>query len=94
MTAKPSYHETTDRVADSLHHAVDSAAERARPAEERARERAARAAEKARESADHARARSHEMAGTIGTYVQENPLMALGIAFAAGTLVSSLMRRH
>jgi ElaB/YqjD/DUF883 family membrane-anchored ribosome-binding protein len=94
MAAKPSSHETTDHLAESLHHAVDSAAERAGPAEERVRAQAARAADKARESADYARTRSREVASSVGNYVQENPLMALGIAFAAGTLVSSLLRRR
>lgn len=94
MSNKGSSHDTTDKVAKTVHEAVDSVAERAAPAEERVRESAAKAAERAREGAEYARARTHDMTERVCDYVKENPLMALGIAFAAGTVVSSILRRH
>jgi ElaB/YqjD/DUF883 family membrane-anchored ribosome-binding protein len=80
---------TTGRVAHSLHDAVDAAAAKAGGAEERLREQAG----KAREAAEHARTRAGEVAGTVANYARDNPLAALGIAFAAGVVVASLARR-
>jgi ElaB/YqjD/DUF883 family membrane-anchored ribosome-binding protein len=80
---------TTARVADNLHGAVDAAASTAGNAEERLREQA----EKAREMAERARAQAGEVVGTVTRYTRENPLAALGIAFAAGVVVASLTRR-
>jgi ElaB/YqjD/DUF883 family membrane-anchored ribosome-binding protein len=89
MTESSPHSPTTARVADNLHDAVDAAAASAGNAEERLREQA----EKAREVADYARVRAGEVVDTVARYTRDNPLAALGIAFAAGVVVASLTRR-
>jgi ElaB/YqjD/DUF883 family membrane-anchored ribosome-binding protein len=71
--------QTTDRMADKAHDAVDSAAEKVNQAEERLREAAAQ---------------GQDVLASVSTYVKENPLTALGLAFAAGTIFSSMTRRR
>ncbi|MBA3979246.1 MAG: hypothetical protein C0462_01460 [Alcanivorax sp.] len=93
MAKGNSTHQTTDKVAQSLHGAVDTAASRAAPAEEKLRQEANEAAARLREGREYARSRSEEMLGNVTGYVRENPLTALGLAFAAGTLFSALTRR-
>ncbi len=77
--AKSSSHQTTEKVADRAHEAVDSAAEKAGRAEERLRE---------------ATEQGHDVVTAVTEYVKENPLTALGLAFAAGTIFSSMTRRR
>lgn len=84
MAKSPSpTHETTDRFANRAHEAVDSAAETVKHAEERIRE-----------TTEQARVRSQDLISSVGEYVKDNPLTALGIAFAAGTIFSALTRRR
>lgn len=75
-------HETVDKVADT-----------ARSAEQQARGAASRAADKAREAEGRMRTAADEGLTTIRSYVEQNPLASAGIAFAAGIVVSSLLRR-
>jgi ElaB/YqjD/DUF883 family membrane-anchored ribosome-binding protein len=89
MTDQDQQAPTTSRVADNLHGAVDAAAARAGAAEEHLREHA----DKAREAADYARTRAAEVADSVSRYTRDNPLAALGIAFAAGVVLASLTRR-
>ncbi len=77
--AESSSHQTTEKVADKAHDAVDSAAEKAARAEERLRE---------------ATEQGHDVITAVTEYVKENPLTALGLAFAAGTIFSSMTRRR
>lgn len=71
--------DTAEKLADKAHEAVDSAAEKVGDAEEKLREMAAQ---------------SQDVLAAVSSYVKENPLTALGIAFAAGTIFSSLTRRR
>lgn len=87
-------HEITDQVSGKLHDAVDKAAGSLGPAEEKIRREAQAAGERLREGREQAHARADDMVGTVCTYVRDNPLAALGIAFVAGSLVSSLTRRR
>lgn len=77
--AKSTTQETTEKMADKAHDAVDSAAEKAARAEERLRE---------------ASEQGHDVLTAVSDYVKENPLTALGLAFAAGTIFSSITRRR
>lgn len=79
----------TARVADSLHDAVDAAAAKVAGAEEQLREQA----EKVQQSTEYAKTRAKEVVGAVADYTRDNPLAAVGIAFAAGALLASLMRR-
>lgn len=75
-------HATTDRLSERAHETVDRIAKTAGKGEERIRHEAADAKE-----------RSDETLQAISTFVRDNPLTSLGIAFAAGSLLSALKRR-
>lgn len=75
-------HKATDKAADKAHEAVDVAAEKAGQAEDYLRGAAERAGEQ-----------SQDLLATVTDYVQKNPITAIALAFAAGTLYSSITRR-
>jgi ElaB/YqjD/DUF883 family membrane-anchored ribosome-binding protein len=94
MATQASEHETTDQVASKAHEAVDRAAETAGKAEEYTRQHAAHADERVREAAAQGRQWADDVLERVTSYVRENPLMSIGIAFVAGALYSSLRRRR
>ncbi len=94
MATRASRHGTTDQVAGKAHEAVDRAAETARKAEEYAREHASHADERVREAAAVGRQRADDVLDRVNSYVRDNPLISIGIAFAVGALCSSLRRRR
>jgi ElaB/YqjD/DUF883 family membrane-anchored ribosome-binding protein len=85
---------TTGRVAAQGHELLDRVAEHAAPAEERIRETLSHADDRVREGAHNARQSSEDVVRVVGNYVRDNPLTAIGLAFVAGTVVSSLTRRR
>ncbi len=87
-------HGTTNRVAGKVHESIDRLAAKAGHAEERLRHDAGTAQGRLRESGHHARERSEDLLSTACDYVRENPMTAIGLAFAAGTLVAWLRRRR
>ncbi|WP_024326477.1 YqjD family protein [Thioalkalivibrio sp. AKL19] len=92
-TPGTSEHATTDRLSERAHETVDQAAKTAAKAEERIRHQAAGAEERVKEAGQQVKERSDETLKSVTGFVRENPLLSLGIAFAAGTLVSALRRR-
>lgn len=84
---------TAQRFAEKAHETIDRAAEAATAAEQTLRSTAARAAEKLKGSQEVAGETMDEGLDAIRRYIEQNPLMAAGIAFAAGLVVSSLLRR-
>lgn len=93
-TAAPASSESvSDRLAGSAHEAVDRAAERAKRAEETIRQSAMESSRAAHEKVDAARQELDVLAGKVERYVKSNPVTAAGVAFAAGVLLSSLLRR-
>jgi ElaB/YqjD/DUF883 family membrane-anchored ribosome-binding protein len=84
---------TTQRLAEKAHQTVDRAAEVATEAEATLRSSAARAAETFRAGEERAAETLDEGLTKVRTYVEKNPLASAGIAFAAGIVVSMLMRR-
>ncbi len=84
---------TTERLADVAHDVVDKAAARTADVERAARHNAERAREKAYETASTAQQTSQTAMRTVTEYTQQNPLSALGTAFAAGIMLSALLRR-
>lgn len=88
-----SEHATTDRLSENAHGSVDQIARTAGKAEENIRHGAAKMQESARDVGQKAKARSDESLHAITVFVRDNPLVSLGLAFGAGTLLSSL-RRH
>lgn len=75
-------HATTDHLSERAHESVDRIAKTAGKGEERLRHEAANVKE-----------RSDDTLQAVSTFVRDNPLTSLGIAFAAGSLLSALKRR-
>lgn len=86
-----SAHPFTDKAQETLQSSVDRLAQSAARAEENIRATAA-------DSADNMAARKAQMdakwkSSGVRKYAVENPVAAAGIAFAAGMLVTSLLRK-
>lgn len=94
MTIKEQAHDTTTHLAEKMHSAIDKTAESVAQAEERLRKGAAQAAETMHKGSHCAQEKTQETICAIAGYVRENPLLSLGIAFAAGSLIASLTRRR
>ena len=88
--AEPS-HPVTDQLKESLHASVDKLADSAGIAEENLRRTASSSAENM--SARKRLAQQKWQASKVRKYAIENPVAAAGIAFAAGMLVTSLLRK-
>lgn len=86
-------HATTDRLSERAHESVDQIAKTAGKAEERVRHEAADADARVRDAGQKVKERSGETLQSVSGFVRDNPLTSLGIAFAAGTLLSALRRR-
>lgn len=84
---------SVDRAAQSAHEAIDRVAAKAGPAVERMRSAAASAAERLQGKAGSLGEAPDQWLDSCRTYVRENPLTAVGIAVAAGVLLSRLSSR-
>lgn len=84
---------TTDRFAARAHETVDTIAERAQRAEREVRSAAERTAEHARDLRDEYTDAAEQNLRRATSYVESNPLAFAGIAFVAGVLFSTLLRR-
>lgn len=78
--AEQELHSATERLAHAAHRAVDSLSEYGRPTEERLRE-----------SSRMARERSHELVDQVSHYVEEHPVVAIGMAVAVGFAVGMMI---
>jgi len=74
--------------------AIDSAEEKAHETLEKAREKAEDVVDKAHEIEADIQESVAELTGTVTRYINEKPLQAAGIAFAAGVLTTLLIRRR
>jgi ElaB/YqjD/DUF883 family membrane-anchored ribosome-binding protein len=77
-----------------MHETVDRVAETARTAEQHIRARAAELGDQARETEERALQALESNLHKVRVYVEENPLMSAGIAFAAGVVLSGLLTRR
>jgi ElaB/YqjD/DUF883 family membrane-anchored ribosome-binding protein len=97
MTQSPipsdSGNSTSDRVASMAHETIDRVTPRANRAEHEVRGAAARAAGSAKLMQEHAVEAAEQNVRKLRSYIESNPLTTAGIAFAAGVLLSSLVRR-
>ena len=86
-------HGMTDGLAKSAHEAVDVVAESAASAEQKLRDANAVAKKNIQAGEERVLDKSSEISEGVREYTGSNPLMALGIAFATGLLVSAVMRK-
>lgn len=97
MTSRNGHKESdtamTDRFAAKAHETVDTIAESAQRAEREVRSAASRTAEQARLVQEEAKERAEKTLRTASSYAESNPLAFAGIAFAAGVLLTTLLRR-
>jgi len=83
MSAKSGNHAVTDNVADHAHEAVDTIAHSVGKGEEGVRDTG-------RQVQEH----SEALVSSVHAFVRDNPMTSIGLAFAAGTLLSILTRRN
>lgn len=83
----------TEQLATKAHEAVDAVAERAQRKEREIRQTAARTAEQARQLRDEYAQSAEQGLRRATSYVESNPLAFAGMAFVAGVLLASLIRR-
>jgi len=80
-----------DKVTKTLHQSVDNLGGHASVAEEKIRNTAASSAETLGEKQQQAK--QYWDGSAVGKYTKEHPVATAGIAFAAGMLVTTLLRR-
>jgi ElaB/YqjD/DUF883 family membrane-anchored ribosome-binding protein len=95
MADKSSRNEATEteRLVKVLHEALDRVAEHAGGAEEQVRDSAASVQERVRSTGRQVSAKGGEAANVIEEYVDDHPWAAVGLAFGAGIILSSMLRR-
>jgi ElaB/YqjD/DUF883 family membrane-anchored ribosome-binding protein len=84
---------TSDRLASMAHETIDRVIPKANRAEHEVRGAATRAANSAKLMQGHAVEAAEENVRKLRSYIESNPLTTAGIAFAAGALLSALIRR-
>ena len=83
----------TEQVRKTAHRAVDQAAEKAGAVEEKVRTEADRLKEIADNQREATRQKIDAGLRRTDRFIQERPLAAAGIAFAAGAVAAMLLRR-
>ncbi|TYK65730.1 DUF883 domain-containing protein [Colwellia echini] len=81
----------SDNVTETLHQSVDTLGEHAANAETRIRETASHSSETIADK--QIQLKEYWDQSNVGKYAKENPLATAGIAFAAGMLLSSFLRK-
>lgn len=84
---------TTNRVAQAMHDIVDETAEKAETFEAQLRENASSAGEDLEAGQDLVQQQIDESLAKVERFVKEQPVASAGIAFAAGIVVSAMLRR-
>lgn len=74
--------------------AIDSAEEKTVETLETAREKAEKLVDKAHQVENDLSESVSELSGTVTRYINEKPLQAAGIAFAAGVLATLILRKR
>lgn len=84
---------TTDRIASMAHDTIDRVAETANQAEREVRTAAKSAATQARNLQDNALEAADDNVRRVRSYIEENPFASAAMAFVAGIVLSTFMRR-
>lgn len=82
-----------ETLANAAHEAVDSVTKKASAAEESIRSTASESSEAIQEKLETAKKDLGELSAKVERYARTNPLAAAGIAFVAGIVVTSVLRR-
>jgi len=83
----------TNRAAKAAHDAIDSTKSKAEEVERQLRRKAAVAGEKVEHSQEVAAEKFDRTLDDVQAFIKEKPVAAAGIAFAAGVIATSLLRR-
>ena len=83
----------TDRLASMAHDTIDRVTPRISRAEQEVRSAAAKTADGAKNLQAQAMEATEQGLASARSYIESNPLTTAAIAFAAGALLSSLVRR-
>jgi ElaB/YqjD/DUF883 family membrane-anchored ribosome-binding protein len=83
----------TERLAERAHESIEGAAETAAHAEREIRRAATEAAERFRRSEAEVAELLDQNLRRVRDYIEKNPVQSAAIAFAAGVVLSSLLRR-
>jgi ElaB/YqjD/DUF883 family membrane-anchored ribosome-binding protein len=83
----------TDRIAERAHRTIDGAAGSMNEAERELRRTAAEAADRVRRSEEQMAAAVDENIEKVKSYIEKNPIASAGIAFVAGLVLSTFLRR-
>jgi ElaB/YqjD/DUF883 family membrane-anchored ribosome-binding protein len=92
-TANAAATPTTHRASEKAHDTVDKLADSAATAEERIRGAVASGEEQLREKQKVAKESAEKAIEQVRQYTRDNPLMAAGIAFAAGLFFARIVGR-
>jgi ElaB/YqjD/DUF883 family membrane-anchored ribosome-binding protein len=84
---------TSDRLASMAHETIDRVTPKANRAEHEVRGAAAKAADGAKLLQENAVKATEENLRKARSFIESNPLATAAIAFAAGALLSTLVRR-
>ncbi len=84
---------STDRLASMAHDTIDRVTPRISRAEQEVRSAAAKTADGAKNLQAQAVQATEEGLANARSYIEKNPLTTAAIAFAAGALLSTLVRR-
>jgi ElaB/YqjD/DUF883 family membrane-anchored ribosome-binding protein len=84
---------TSDRLASMAHETIDRVTPKVNRVELEVRGAAARAGDGAKLLQERAVEAAEENLRSVRSYIETNPLTTAGIAFAAGILLMSLIRR-
>lgn len=94
QTANKTRTDNKTDVSQKAKETLDTAADLSDQAYGQIRDKTVKAHEHMRDAAKQAQKHSQDVLGRVADYVQDNPLTAMGIAFAAGTILSALTRRR
>ena len=83
----------TERLAQVIHDAVDRVSEQVAEAELRVRQAGDEARAKVDAAQRKAKTSTREAERAVERYVDQHPWTSLGVAFGAGIIISSLLRR-
>lgn len=84
---------TARKVGESAHNLIDEATAKAEDLERQLRDKAAAAGEKYEAKKEATNQQVEQSLARVEEFVRERPMTAAGIAFAAGIVASSILRR-